>query len=234
MCTMTTHSAWPPRIQIAGVSSLEEAFFCHSAGVDALGFTLELPTGIHDGLTVDKAHTIVSQLPDLMLPVLITYLDNALQACSLAIQIGAGAVQFHGGISPEQIQLFKKICSHIPAIACVSVTGPESIQQASLFTPPLWDAVILDSINLLTGRRGATGMTHDWSVSATIVKASVLPVILAGGLTPNNVAEAIVRVRPHGVDTHSGVENQDGSRSFTKIRAFAAEAIEAFASLHRA
>ncbi len=75
------------------------------------------------------------------------------------------------------------------------------------------DAIILDTYDPETGRGGATGKTHDWDLSRAIVEAVAAPVILAGGLTPANVAEAVRRVRPWGVDVHTGVEEPDGTRS---------------------
>ena len=68
--------SWPPKIQIAGVSSLDEAMFCAQAGVDAVGFTLEVPGGIHDGLTWERAASIVQKLPGRIWKVAITYLKS--------------------------------------------------------------------------------------------------------------------------------------------------------------
>ena len=219
---------WPPRIQVAGVASLEEALFCNSVGVDALGFTLELPTGIHDGLDHVTAHKIIHELPSDVLPLVITYLNTAQDAARLVQEIGAKAIQFHGGIVQEELRRFRDTAPAIKTIGRVTVTDRSAIARVDLFLPPLWDAVILDSHDPATGRLGATGLTHDWAISAKIVKVAKVPVILAGGLTPENVGRAILAVRPAGVDVHSGVENKDGSRNFDKIRAFARAASAAF------
>ncbi|MEW6530406.1 MAG: phosphoribosylanthranilate isomerase [Thermodesulfobacteriota bacterium] len=219
---------WPPLIQVAGVSSLEEALFCRSVGVDALGFTLELPTGIHDGLDRVTAYTIIQELPSDVLPVVITYLNTAQDAADLVRELGAKAMQFHGGIIEEELRKFRNAAPAIKTIGRITVTDRSAVALVDLFLPPLWDTVILDSYDPATGRRGATGLTHDWTVSAEIVRAAKVPVILAGGLTPENVAQAILTVRPASVDVHSGVENKDGTRNFDKIRAFARAAHEAF------
>ena len=219
---------WPPKIQVAGVSSLAEALFCRSVGVDAVGLTLELPSGTHDGLTTERAVSIVGQLPRDLLVVLITYLDTADAAVRLARRITADAVQFHGGISEQHLNLFKTLCPSLKTIGRVTVAGAEAIDEAERFRPPLWDALILDSLDPETGSVGATGRLHDWSVSSRIVHAASVPVILAGGLNPKNVAAAIRAVRPHGVDAHTGLEEADGTRSFEKIRAFAYAAVAAF------
>lgn len=219
---------WPPKIQIAGVSSLDEAMFCAQIGVDALGFTLEIPGGIHDELTRDKAAHIIQRLPRTILAVIITYLKSFEDISRLVETVGPHAVQFHGGISDEQLAFFIKKYPTIKTIGRVTVSGEDSIARAARFCAPQWDAIILDSMDPITGRLGATGITHDWSLSSKIVNTASVPVILAGGLTPENVAEAILAVRPAGVDTHTGIEDSDGSRNLAKIRAFARAALDAF------
>jgi len=205
--------------------------FCRTVGVQAVGFTLELPTGLHDGLTKEKAREIIQGLPHDILPVLITYLRKAEEAGRLAAYIVAGAVQFHAGLPEEQIRRFREICPDVKSIACVTVRGETAMAETAEIQPPLWDAILLDSFDPATGKRGATGIMHDWTISARIVEASSLPIILAGGLNPDNVADAIRTVRPHGVDAHTGLENRDGTRNFAKIRAFARTALEAFQGL---
>jgi phosphoribosylanthranilate isomerase len=222
---------WPPRIQAAGVSTLEEALFCHKVGVDAIGFTLGLPDGPHDGLTPEKAGAIAADLPPGVLPVVITYVDRANAACELAIITKSEAIQFHGGISEKDLVNFRRNCPDVRTIGRVTVVGQESIEEAASFKQPLWDAIILDSLDPRTGRKGATGLTHDWSLSTEIVRIASVPVILAGGLNPENVAEAIRKVQPHGVDAHTGLEDGNGTRSFDKIKAFAEAALDAFESL---
>jgi phosphoribosylanthranilate isomerase len=219
---------WPPRIQVAGVSSLREALFCKRVEVDSLGFTLRLPRGIHDGLTEKKAAYIISRLPAGILPLVITYVQGASEACGLARSVGAAAIQFHGGIIPKEISLFRKLCPSVRTIGLVTVTGRDAIERAAQFSRRSWDCIILDSRDLVTGKTGATGSPHDWNISAEIVRIAKVPVILAGGLTAENVAQAIEQVRPHGVDAHTGLERSDGTRSFSRIEAFARAAQEAF------
>jgi len=226
--------SWPPRIQVAGVSSLDEALFCAQVGVNAVGLTLELPTGTHDDLTREKARTIIQRLPDNLLPVIVTYLHEAESARRLVTEVQGKAVQFHGGISEKETRRFRDLCPGIKTIGRVTVTDQLAVEAASQFRHPLWDAIILDSYDPETGRRGATGLTHDWALSAEIVRKTPIPVILAGGLNPDNVADAICLVRPAGVDAHTGLENADGTRSFHKIKAFAQAAMGAFAELRPA
>jgi len=207
---------------------LEEALFCIQVGVDALGFTLGLPDGVHDCLTEEKARSIIEKLPAQAIPVLITYENRAPEAAYMAQYTGVVAVQFHGRIADEDLVEFRRRRPHLKTIGCITVAGRSALDEVPRFRAPLWDALILDSLDTTSGRRGATGLTHDWSISAEIVRLSSLPVILAGGLTPENVAEAIHRVHPHGVDAHTGLEDVGGSRNFAKIQAFARAARMAF------
>jgi phosphoribosylanthranilate isomerase len=219
---------WPPRIQIAGVSSLSEALFCRHLGIQAIGFTLELPSGPHDGLTTHVATKIISQIPAGIIPVVITYLSSADSACSLLKGTAGQAVQFHGGIPEPELIAFRSMCPGVKTIGCVHVRDESCLNDAERFQPPLWDALILDSFDPKTGKQGATGLTHDWSLSTRIVQSASVPVILAGGLNPSNVYEAIKTVRPHGVDVHTGIEDPDGSRNFFRMLKFRQQALSAF------
>ena len=93
---------------------------------------------------------------------------------------------------------------------------------------PFVDAFITDTFDPKTGASGATGKTHDWRVSRRLVELADGPVILAGGLSPENVKRAILEVQPAGVDSHTGVEDSSGRKSREKVRKFLSEANEAF------
>jgi phosphoribosylanthranilate isomerase len=93
------------------------------------------------------------------------------------------------------------------------------------------DAFITDTFDPKTGASGATGITHDWSVSHRLVERSDRPVILAGGLTPENVRKAILAVNPAGVDSHTGVEDAAGRKSREKVEKFVTEAQAAYRKL---
>lgn len=207
------------RIQIAGVSSLEEALAAADAGVDALGFTVRLPTGVHDDLTEAKARGIVAALPPFVASVAITYVDTPREAVELCRYLGVTTLQLHGPFPTQEIPVLRVGLPHLKIIRAVHVTGPEAVAQARALARQV-DALILDTYDPATGRHGATGKTHDWTISRQIVDGVPVPVILAGGLTPDNVADAIAAVRPWGVDVHTGIERPDGSRDLDHIRAF--------------
>lgn len=211
------------RVQIAGVSSLDEALAAERAGADALGFTLRLPASVHDGLTESKARAIVARLPPFVCSVAITYVSSAREAADLCRYLGVMALQLHGEIPTAELGWIRAALPHLKLIRAVHVIGPEAVARARALERHV-DAIILDTYDAVTGRSGATGKTHDWSISRQIVVAARVPVILAGGLTPDNVAEAIRAVKPWGVDVHTGVENADGTRNLRKQQAFIARA----------
>ena len=207
------------RVQIAGVSTLEEALECERCGVDALGFTVRLPTGVHDGLTEAKARSIIAALPPFIATVAITYVDNAREAVDLCRYLGVDTLQLHGEFPTQDLPLVKVGLPNLKVIRAVHVTGREALAKARSLERHV-DAIILDTHDAASGRHGATGRTHDWALSRQIVEQSRVPIILAGGLTPDNVEEAIETVRPWAVDVHTGVEDENGTRSFEKIREF--------------
>jgi phosphoribosylanthranilate isomerase len=207
------------RVQIAGISTLEDALVVERAGADSIGFTLGLPDGPHNGLDEHGARAIIRALPPLITPVLITYHTVAATVVPLCRYLGVSTVQLHARPDPAEVAAIRATLPGVKLILAVSVTGEAAIAEAVALSAHA-DALILDSYDPATGRRGATGRTHDWSISRRIVERVPVPVILAGGLTPENVADAIRHVRPWAVDTHTGVERSDGSTDHERVRAF--------------
>jgi phosphoribosylanthranilate isomerase len=109
-------------------------------------------------------------------------------------------------------------------IKAVHVMDSDS-DELAVQAAPWVDGILLDTKT--ETRIGGTGITHDWTISARIVRHVTKPVILAGGLNPENVNAAVTTVVPYGIDVNSGVENADGSKSSEKIQAFVRLAREA-------
>lgn len=213
----------PVRVQIAGVSTLDEALAAERAGADALGFTVRVPGGVHDGLTEVLARDIIAHLPPFIVSVAITYVSTVREAADLCRYLGVTALQLHGEFPTGELRLIRAALPHLKIIRAVHVTGPEVVAAARALERHV-DALILDTYDPVTGRHGATGKTHDWGISRELVASVRVPVILAGGLKPDNVGEAIHTVAPWGVDVHTGAENADGTRNLDKICAFIARA----------
>ena len=103
-------------------------------------------------------------------------------------------------------------------IKAINVTDGSAVEQAKVYEP-FSDMILLDT---KSGRRiGGTGKTHDWNISKKIVEQIDVPVVLAGGLNPENIKEAVKKVMPFGIDANSGLEHKDGSKDLEKVRKFA-------------
>jgi phosphoribosylanthranilate isomerase len=207
----------PIRVKICGIRNVDEARMAVSLGADALGFLCGLSYRTDDELDLATARRIILEVPPFVSTVLVTHqtgLDWVVRACR---QSGCSAVQLHGDFALEQIPELRTMIPNVRIIKAVSVVDENAIKFAASAAEQA-DAIILDSRTAT--RIGGTGHTHDWSISARIVKAVSKPVILAGGLTPANIVKAIEIVQPFAVDVNSGVELPDGSKSPQKVGDF--------------
>jgi len=216
-------------IQIAGVIDAAEAQMLQQCGVRYLGFPLRLTVHRED-LTESEAAMIIKSLVPPVSGVLITYLDEANEIAAFCHALGARIVQLHGEIDRDELKRLKTLDPTLTVIKSlvVGMYDDKTLEAMVSKLSPSVNAFITDTFDLKTGALGATGKTHDWSVSRRLVELSDRPVILAGGLTPENVKRAILEVRPAGVDSHTGVENSTGRKSREKVQKFLSEAYEAF------
>jgi len=219
-------------IQIAGVIDLAEAELLVSCGVTQLGFPLRLPVNRED-LTEAEAARIIQTLPGHVTGILITYLDEAHDIERLCRTLGTSTVQLHGDISHEALAELKSVAPDISVIKSLIVRedNPAGLIKTAEEYGSSIDAFMLDSYDPATGACGATGRTHDWAISRAVVEAAERPVILAGGLSPGNVLEAVKTVKPAGVDVHTGVEDKHGRKTRRRVEAFISEAREGFAAI---
>jgi len=188
-----------------------------SSGADALGFLCGLNYRTDDEVDLGTAQRIISETPPFVSTVLVTHrtdLHWVVRACQRS---GCSTVQLHGDFALEQIPELRTSLPHVRIIKAVSVVDESAINFATAAAEQA-DAILLDSRT--TTRIGGTGQTHDWTISARIVKAVAKPVILAGGLNLENVVHAIGLVQPFAVDVNGGVEFPDGSKSPQKVDGF--------------
>lgn len=198
-------------------------------GVNWIGIPLRLAVHRED-ITEDEAASMVRALQKDVQFVLITYLHTAHAVLALCHKLGVRIVQLHGDIAVSEVERIKLLDPDILCIKSLVVRAGNllTLQQLASRFAPIVDAFITDTFDPSTGACGATGKTHDWSVSQALVASISKPVILAGGLTPANVAAGIASVRPAGVDAHTGVEGSDGRKDREKVRAFVKAARNAF------
>lgn len=189
--------------------SREEARLAVSAGAHALGLVAAMPSGpgpIPDAVIRD----IAGMVPPAVSTFLLTSLRAAGDIVAHVRATGTSTVQLvdtlaHGSYAELRLEL-----PNVRIVQVIHVSGPGAIDQAAAIAPAV-DALLLDSGNpaLAVKELGGTGRRHDWTLSRCIRVASPVPVFLAGGLSEENVAEAIATVEPFGVDVCSGVR-RDG------------------------
>ena len=226
---MTIESPFHEFIQVAGVRDRREAELLVTCGVRYLGFPLRLPVNAEDLTEAEAAELIRSFRPPVH-GVLITYLDRAMEIAGFMAELGASVVQLHGDISPAELRNLRQARPDIRVIKSLVVgeRNHEDLKDQVRLLGDLVDAFITDTFDPATGASGATGKTHEWGVSRELRTLSQKPLILAGGLHPGNVREAIAFVGPAGVDAHTGVEDAEGRKDPAKVRAFVAAAREGF------
>lgn len=199
------------KVKICGITNTEDAQAAVAAGADLLGFVFYDGSPRH--VTVEQAAAIARTVPPFVVRVGLfvnapeALVGEAMSACGLQL------LQFHGDETPEYCRQF----------GAMSMKAFRVQDAATIRTLPEYptDAWLLDAF--VPGQRGGTGHSFNWELAIEAVKLGK-PVFLAGGLTPENVAEAVRKVQPYGVDVSSGVESAPGKKDHAKVRAFIAAA----------
>ena len=178
-------------------------------GVDALGLVGHMPSGpgvIDDDLISE----IVDQVPPPIATFLLTSETQADAIVHHARQCRTDTIQLVDQAGPDAYPIIRAALPSRRLVQVIHIEGPETVEQA-VEAAGMADALLLDSgrPSAEVKELGGTGRTHDWEVSRAIVEAAPCPVFLAGGLKPDNIADAIRAVRPFGVDLCTGVRTDD-------------------------
>jgi phosphoribosylanthranilate isomerase len=198
------------KIKICGITNAADARLCVECGVDALGFIFVERTPRY--ITPDAAARIVATLPPFVTAVGVFWDHPAGHVKAVAEQCGLSALQFHGAETPEDLQDYR-----LPLIKTLKVAGPADLDRMADYRVA---AFLLDSPSRWS--EGEARPPIPWDVAADAARRH--PVLLSAGLTPDNVADAVRRVRPYGVDVNSGVEARPGQKDAARVRRFVAEA----------
>jgi phosphoribosylanthranilate isomerase len=211
-----------PRIKICCISSVDEAWTAIHAGASALGLVSAMPSG--PGPIADE---LIAEIAARVPPGIATFLLTcAMDAETIIRQQRAARVNTLQLVDAVPHEVYGILRAELPGVALVQVihvTGPESVDEAREVAPHV-NAILLDSGNPSAAVKelGGTGRVHDWELSRRIREAVDVPLYLAGGLRPENVAEAVARVAPFGLDVCSGVRTDgrlDGDKVEGLIRA---------------
>jgi phosphoribosylanthranilate isomerase len=195
------------RVKICGVTRVEDALAACRAGADALGFVFYAPSPRN--VEPEAARRIVAALPAFVTTVGLFVDPSFDTVAAIRAAVRLDCLQFHGGESPQFCEQF-----HAPYIKAVRMQpGVDLLEWARRYERA--KGLLLDAF--VRGSQGGTGQRFDW---ALIPGSLPLPIILSGGLDPDNVAEAVRRVRPWAVDVSSGVEASPGMKDPARILAF--------------
>jgi phosphoribosylanthranilate isomerase len=192
-------------VKICGITRVEDAQAAVAAGANALGFVFwpKSPRYVDPA----RAREIVSTLPPAVTPIGVFVDQPADEVNRVATEVGLGAVQLHGNEDEAYVRTMAR-----PVVKAVAVTGDRA---PAIDAWPSDVTVLLDVHDPV--KKGGTGRTIDWTMASEIAKRR--NIVLAGGLTPDNVADAIALVRPYGIDVSSGVESAPGIKDHGRITA---------------
>ena len=208
------------RVKICGTATFADLDCAVAAGADAVGFLMGITHVTQDAVTPETAAAMVATLPPFIVPVAVTHLTKPSDLIRIVELARCTTLQIQDVVTPDDIAEVREALPYLRIMKAVHVMDESAITTAKYFSDTA-DAILLDTRT--ADRIGGTGITHDWNISAKIVKECSCPVILAGGLTPENVTEAIIRVRPYAVDVHTGVK-KNGVRDAERTRAFVTNA----------
>ena len=192
-------------VKVCGITTLPDALAAIEAGADALGFNFYRPSPRY--IAPPDARKIIDQLPAPVLKVGVFVNEGLHSVMSIVAEARLSAVQLHGDESPEY-------CRELAETYVIKAFGAGDNLNLEAYDV---EAIMLDTKDDLL--HGGTGRTFDWSIAQRTNK-SVPKLFLAGGLSPENVGEAITTVRPYAVDACSSLEERLGKKNHERVRAF--------------
>lgn len=194
------------KVKICGITTLEDALVAVKAGADALGFVFHHSSPRH--IFPEQAAAIIRQLPAFVQTVGLFVDEELATVNATAHQCGLDLLQLHGDETPAYCDLVQRRV--IKAFRVKDITSLESTKNYRV------SSILLDAWS--PAAHGGTGQTFNWEIAAQAAESGHL--ILAGGLTPENVVEAIQQVHPFAVDVSSGVESSPGIKDVSKVVQF--------------
>jgi len=195
------------KVKICGVTNFADALAAVDAGADALGFMFYAPSP--RCVTHERASEIIRELPPFVAKVGVFVNPTENEVRQAITECALDTLQFHGEEPPEFCRRFG-----LKVIKAFRIRDAESLRATAAYPAEAW---LLDSY--VAGQLGGTGARFNWDLATEAARVH-RSVILAGGITPENAAEAVRKVRPYGLDVSSGVESAPGKKDAVKVRAF--------------
>lgn len=207
------------KVKICANRSIEDAKISLLAKADIIGILVGQEHNSVDFVDKYIAKEITDFVDGKCDVSLVTHLTNADEIIELTKFIGNNVIQLHSDISEDEVEKIATILPNIKLVRLIHIS-----QEGKIITDykkmKYVDYYLLDSFNLKTNQVGGTGLTHDWYKSNELIKLLNKPTFLAGGLTPENVGEAIKISQPYGVDVNSGCKNEKGVKDAEKVKRF--------------
>lgn len=197
------------RVKICCIRDADEARRAIRAGADALGFVSAMPSG-PGVIPEERIPEIVRTVPPGVATFLLTSRTDPAQIAAQQRRCGTNTLQLVDRLPEGAHEELRRELPGVSLVQVIHVTGPDSVDEAEALAPRV-DALLLDSgnPNAPIKELGGTGRVHDWALSRTIRERVSVPVFLAGGLNPSNVADAVRAVEPFGVDVCSGLRRDE-------------------------
>jgi phosphoribosylanthranilate isomerase len=204
------------KVKICGITREEDVKIVSDLGADAVGFVVGVPSSPRN-LSLNKAEKLIGVVPVFVKSVLVMVPKSLKELFRTCEKLNPSALQIHGENIIDASSLRENL-PNTPIIRAINVYQ-ENILEAASNASKSFDAILLDSTS--HGMYGGTGKVHDWNLSKRIKRViHSKPLILAGGLHPENVQESIRTVQPYAVDVSTGVESRPGIKDPIKISTF--------------
>ena len=210
------------RVKICGITREADLQAAVTAGADAIGIVTDVPKETPREVSPERAAELIGAVPPFVTSVLVTMPEDPERTIELAEAVAPDVLQVHGSSGVGDVAY---LSSKTDATVLTAVTADE-VTLARRY------ADVADGLLVDTDHVGGTGRTHDWSKSRDLVADLDVPVILAGGLSPTNVAEAVTTVDPFGVDVATGVEAEGGRKDHDAVTAFVERAKQSREASH--
>jgi phosphoribosylanthranilate isomerase len=220
-------------VQIYSMTSIADAMATANAGADLIGVVVAEPGVVPEGVGADLARQIMAVIRPRARGVALSLSDDRDEICAMVEAVRPDVLHLAAReIEPEDCVWIRERIAPVRLLRAIAVRAGETMAEAEAHQECA-DYLMLDSGAKGGKFAGARGETHDWAVSREIVERSRIPVILAGGLSAENVGEAIATVRPWGVDsfTHTDIAASRGKKDPARVRAFIAAAYRGFATI---
>jgi phosphoribosylanthranilate isomerase len=198
------------RIKICGITQPQQGKAIASLGATALGFICVPASPRY--VKVDQIRAVVEQLPEKIDKIGVFANSTALEITQTVVNSGLTGVQLHGDESSEFCQQLRQLLPNVEILKALRIRSVEDIDKAATYTATA-DTLLLDAYD--PQQLGGTGTTLDWVMLQQFSPSC--PWFLAGGLTPDNIVEALTQVNPSGIDLSSGVERAPGDKDLDKV-----------------